>query len=146
MNQTIALESLIPHRKPMLLVDSILQLGDDEILAETTIQADAFFLQGHYPDYPIVPGVITCECLFQAGAALLSHRLREKRDDGKVPVIARIENAKFRGAIRPGDRVFLLVKLKEELGGVFFLKGEARVGDRLATSVEFACALTERQA
>ena len=143
MIESIAPETLIPHRKPMLLIDSILRLGQDEILAEKTIEPDAFFLQGHYPDYPIVPGVITCECLFQAGAALLAYRLGGKASDGRVPVIARIKNAKFREAIRPGDRVFLLVKLKEELGGIFFLKGEARVGDKLATSVEFACALRQ---
>lgn len=139
-------ESLLPHRKPMLLLDGIVRLGATEILAEKRIEPDAFFLQGHYPDYPIVPGVITCECLFQAGAALLSHRLGTGGTvPDRVPVVARIDKAKFRSPIRPGDHVFLLVTLKEEMSGVFFLKGEARVGDRLAASVEFACALAPRE-
>lgn len=145
MNNTYSLETLIPHRKPMLLLDGILRINEDEILVEKRIGAQEFFLQGHYPDYPIVPGVITCECLFQAGAALLSHRLRGQSDGERVPVVARIENAKFRDPILPGDQVFFLVKLTHEVGSVFFLRGEARVNERVVASAEFACAMAARR-
>lgn len=136
------LETLLPHRKPMLLLDRVLILGEKEIVADKQIQADDFFLQGHYPDYPIVPGVITCECIFQAGAALLSQYLGPT---DLVPVVARIGNAKFRLTIRPGDHVLYRVQLLERLGSVFLMKGEARVNDRVAATVEFSCALAPRQ-
>ena len=146
MKETHDLERLIPHRKPMLLLDAIVSLGDDEIVAEKRIHPDAFFLQGHYPDYPIVPGVITCECLFQAGAALLARRLSiGTAVTDKVPVVARIGNAKFRFPIRPGDHVFYVVRFKEQLANLYLLSGEARVGDDVAARVEFACAMAPRR-
>lgn len=139
------LETLLPHRKPMLLLDEIVELGENEIIAQKTIAENDFFLQGHYPDFPIVPGVITCEAMLQAGAALIAHRRAGLPASKGVPVVARIANAKFRAAIRPGDRVSILVKLVDEIGGVYFLKGEARLGDKLAASAEFSCALAPRE-
>ncbi len=144
MRENVAPEELIPHRKPMLLIDRIIRVSETEALAETLIQPDAFFLQGHYPDFPIVPGVITCESLFQTGAALLAYRLGKDLPQDQVPVIARIERAKFRDPIRPGDRVHLKAVLKEQVSGAFFMSGEARVGDVLKVSVEFTCALAPR--
>lgn len=144
MRENVAPEELIPHRRPMLLVDKIVRVSETEALAETLIQPDAFFLQGHYPDFPIVPGVITCECLFQTGAALLAYRLEKDLPPDQVPVIARIERAKFRDPIRPGDRVHLKVILKEQVAGAFLMSGEARVADALKVSVDFTCALAPR--
>lgn len=138
-------QDLIPHRPPMLLLDRILSVGEREILAETRIDPDAFFLRGHYPGFPLVPGVITCECLFQAGAALIARRLGGA-DPDRVPVVARIEKARFRRPIRPGEVVRLKVELKDEAGGAWFLRGEARVADALAATVEFACLAAPREA
>jgi 3-hydroxyacyl-[acyl-carrier-protein] dehydratase len=66
-----AIEAAIPHRAPMLLLDEIVQQSDKHILCRKTFTGDEFFFQGHYPDYPLVPGVILCETGMQAGAVLL---------------------------------------------------------------------------
>lgn len=136
-------ESLLPHRGAMLLVDRIVSLGESEIHAVKQVRGDEHFLDGHYPDYPIVPGVITCECLFQAGAALLASR-GAGAGGSEVPVVARIESAKFRSPVRPGDELGLLVRIRERLGGAWFLTGEARVGDRIVATVSFACAMAPK--
>ncbi|MEM8734896.1 MAG: hypothetical protein AAGG44_11770 [Planctomycetota bacterium] len=71
---SVDIESRIPHRKPMLLVDSVKEQTEDEIVCEKAFGADEFFVQGHFPDYPLVPGVILCECCLQAGAILLESK------------------------------------------------------------------------
>ncbi len=126
----------------MLLLDRVVEIEENEIRTETKIDPNAFFLQGHYPDYPIVPGVIICECLFQSGAALLSSK-RQGVNRGGYPVVARIENAKFKEPIFPGDLVSFTVKVKEQVGSAYYFRGEARVKDKLKTSVEFACMTAE---
>ncbi|MBW3600789.1 MAG: beta-hydroxyacyl-ACP dehydratase, partial [Planctomycetes bacterium] len=70
-------ESAIPHRPPMLLVDEIVERSDDRIVCRKMFHEGEFFFQGHYPDYPLVPGVILCESAMQAGAILLSQFLSD---------------------------------------------------------------------
>lgn len=134
-----SLDELLPHRGRMRLLDSIVELTNETIVAERRIRPDDFFLEGHYPDRPILPGVITCECLFQAGAALMGHRTGES-GEGPIPVVAGIDKARFREPIFPGDLVELRVRLREEVGGMAFLSGEARVNGRRKATVDFTCA------
>ena len=82
------IEALIPHRKPMLLVDEVLEQTDKTIHCTKTFAPDEFFLQGHFPNYPLVPGVILCECCLQSGAILLSSVTPSQ---GAVPVATRID-------------------------------------------------------
>ncbi|MCB0421363.1 MAG: beta-hydroxyacyl-ACP dehydratase, partial [Bdellovibrionales bacterium] len=112
--------SLLPHRAPMLLIDEIIEwdLESKTLVAAKNIGENEFFLQGHYPDFPIVPGVITCEMIFQAGAALISLLLQNQSIKGsidsikgKVPVVTRCNQIKFREMIRPNDTVLLSVAL-----------------------------------
>ena len=88
------IQSAIPHRPPMLLVDEVISRDEKRIVARKTFRADEFFFQGHYPNQPIVPGVILCESAMQAGAILLSQHMPA---DGKgVPVATRMNDVKFR--------------------------------------------------
>lgn len=141
MSKELQVESFIPHRKPMLLVDKIISGQGDEIFTETKIDPQAFFLQGHYPGFPIVPGVILCECLFQSASILLSKKQIEKTASpgNGIPVVARIENAKFKAPVFPGDVVSFKVRLKEQMGGAYYFYGEAKVLDKIKASVDFAC-------
>lgn len=136
-------ENLLPHRPPMLLLDRLLILEENSLVAEKQFRADEFFVQGHYPDYPLVPGVITCEALLQAGAALIAFKRKAQPSDG-VPVVARLTQAKFRRPLRPGDTVRLHVTLVEELSAVYVLKGEAKIDGKVAASLEFTCTLAPR--
>ncbi len=137
----------IPHRPPFLWLDRVLELADGRIRAEKEIAPDLDLFAGHYPDYPIMPGVLLCEAVFQAGALLIGEELR--RGSGTVPagvpVLSRIQNAKFRREVRPGDRIEVRAELLEQVGPAWFLKGAVRVRDRVAVQVRFSCTLKQEQ-
>lgn len=133
----------LPHRPPFLWVDTILEIRDDYVETEKYIEKDLPFFEGHYPGNPIVPGVILCEAIFQTGAILMGHIV--SNDDmlkEQTPVLTRIENAKFKQIVRPGDTIKMSVTLKETLSSVSYFKGKLSVNGRLAVAVSFACALT----
>src|SRR5690606_29955589 len=107
------IQRMIPHRAPMLLLDEIVELTPTTIHARKTFSANEYFVQGHFPGYPLVPGVIQCECCLQAGAILLSEQNTEAGEF--VPVATRMDNVKFKNMVRPGDTVDIHVTLNERL-------------------------------
>jgi len=129
----------VPHRGPMLLVDEIVERGEDRIVCRKTFRREEFFFNGHYPDYPLVPGVILCECCMQAGAVLLSRFVPE--DSASVPVATRINNVRLKQMIRPGDTIVIEVQLRERLSDAFFLDAKATCGGKVAVRFDFACTL-----
>ena len=130
----------IPHRPPMLLVDEVVEREENRIVCKKTFREDEFFFQGHYPDRPIVPGVILCECAMQCGAILLASHL-----DGKsgVPVATRMNDVKFKRMIAPGDTVEVEVTLDEQLAAAFYLTAKVTCEGKLAVRFQFACTLAE---
>ena len=137
------IEAAIPHRLPMRLLDEIVSQDEQRIVCKKTFSPEDFFVQGHFPDYPIVPGVIQCECCLQAGAILLS-RLAPS-GDGMVPVATRMDGVKFKKMVRPGDTITVDVTLNEHVGTAFYLTGKVLLGDKLAARLDFACAVTRPQ-
>ena len=137
----------IPHRPPFLWLDRVLEITDSSIVAEKRIPEDLDLFQGHYPDYPLMPGVLLCEAVFQAGGVLLAEILisgiNPSNDDPVLakPVLTRILGAKFKREVRPGDTVTISAKLVERVGGAWFLKGTVRVDGKVAVQVEFGCIL-----
>ncbi|OEU47973.1 MAG: beta-hydroxyacyl-ACP dehydratase [Desulfobulbaceae bacterium S5133MH15] len=134
---------LIPHRSPFLWVDRITSFEDEgSITTEKLINADLDLFKGHYPDNPIMPGVLLCEIIFQTGALLIAKMvLADNGLQKNVPVITRIERAKFKRPVHPGDTAVVKVVLKEIISAVYFLKGTLRVGGKTAVQVGFSCAL-----
>lgn len=130
------IRAAIPHRPPMLLVDEIVEQTESTIHCRKTFRADEFFFQGHYPEQPIVPGVILCEASMQAGAILLSQFVQ---DGGGVPVATRLNDVKFKRMIQPGDTVDLDVSLNERLADAFFLTAKVKCAGKLAARLDFAC-------
>lgn len=94
------IKKILPHREPMLLLDSV-EARDGTAFGEYLVRGDEFFLKGHFPDSPIVPGVILCEILAQSACVLVQDRLTENQ----LPVYAGLNNVKFRSPVRPGDLV-----------------------------------------
>ncbi|WP_446010272.1 3-hydroxyacyl-ACP dehydratase FabZ [Candidatus Electrothrix sp.] len=137
------IQERIPHRAPFLWLDQILELDQENIRAEKYLAADLDVFQGHYPDYPIMPGVLLCEAVFQAGALLISETLQGKEEITGVPVLTRILGAKFKREVGPGDTIEIRASLKEKMGPAWFMKGSVRVKGKVAVQVEFACALKE---
>lgn len=139
----LAIEQAIPHRGPMLLVDEVVEQSEDRILCRKTFRSDEYFFQGHYPEYPLVPGVILCEATMQAGAILLSKFVV---DGEGVPVATRLNDVKFKKMVRPGDTIEMEVKLNERMADAFFMTGKVTVGGKLAMRFDFACTVAKMEA
>jgi 3-hydroxyacyl-[acyl-carrier-protein] dehydratase len=131
----------IPHRPPFLFVDQVVEITDKKIKATRKMDPEEAFFKGHYPGYPIMPGVLVCEAIFQTGAILLS-RIMTDISEG-VPVLGRINNAKFKQMVKPGDTLELEAELVERMGTAYFLKGRASVGGKTAVTVEYAVTLAK---
>jgi len=134
----------IPHRPPFLFVDKVLVIEGWRIVAEKYLSPDLDFFKGHYPDFPIMPGVLTMESIFQAGAILIGGmEAGEGAPDG-IPALARVRDAKFKRMVRPGDTLTIEAEVVEKVANAFMMKGSAKVGGELAVSVQFTCAITPR--
>ncbi len=131
-----AIEAAIPHRAPMLLVDEIVSQSETDIHCRKTFRPDEFFTQGHFPDYPLVPGVILCECALQSGAILLASKTPKT---GAVPVATRLDGVKFKQMVRPGDTIDIHATLNEVVSTAYFLSGKIFVSGKLAARLDFAC-------
>ena len=133
----------IPHREPFLFVDEIVDQTDRRIVCRKTFTGREFFYAGHYPDFPLTPGVILCEAAMQAGAILLAKIISPQNDGQKrVPVATRANDIRFKRMVRPGETIEIDVELTERLADAFYLKGKITCGGQVALRLEFACTLT----
>ncbi|HUT12952.1 MAG TPA: 3-hydroxyacyl-ACP dehydratase FabZ [Thermoguttaceae bacterium] len=127
----------IPHREPFLLVDEIVEWTDARIECTKRFTGEEDFFAGHYPGFPLVPGVLLCEAAMQCGAILLSRHLAGA--EGKVPVATRMNDVRFKRIVRPGETIRMEVELTERLSTAFFLKAKVTVDGKAAVRFEFAC-------
>lgn len=128
---------LLPHRDNMLLLDDA-ENNEGVATGHYTVRGDEFFLKGHFPSNPIVPGVILCEILAQTACVLMEDAI----GDGKLPVYTGLNNVKFRSSVRPGDTVETKCRIKRAKPPFYFAEGSVYVGDRLCVSAEFSFAVT----
>jgi len=136
-----AIQSAIPHREPFLLVDEIVEQSAARIVCRKHFTGDEFWYRGHYPEFPLTPGVLLVEAAMQAGAVLLAQYATESA--GGVPVATRINNVKFKNMVRPGDTITMEIDLVEQLAGAFFLNAKVTVGGKTATTFDFACKIAQ---
>lgn len=99
------LKTFLPHREPMLLVDEIL-IEEDCVRGFYRVTGEEFFLKGHFPGYPVVPGVILCEIMAQSGSMLVKDLLQ-----GRTPLYAGIDGVRFKNAVRPGDTIEVVARI-----------------------------------
>ncbi len=133
----------IPHRFPFLLVDR----AEDYVAGESIVGIKAVtfnepFFQGHFPDYPVMPGVLIIEAIAQSGAILMSKTL-DVDPRGKTILFASVDNCRFRHPVRPGDLLRLEVRVEKARGGLFKFHGRAMVGDKMAAECDYAAMLVE---
>ena len=137
----------IPHRPPFLWIDSIISFDAETIVTEKFIAPDLDFFKGHYPNYPIMPGVLLCEAVFQTGALFMAKLLQEAghtlESGGKTPVLTRIKAAKFKREVKPGDTIRMHVSLDENIGNAWFFKGKVLIGTKTAVKVDFGCTISD---
>jgi 3-hydroxyacyl-[acyl-carrier-protein] dehydratase len=126
-----------------LFVDKITELTENKIKTTKMISPDEPFFKGHYPGNPLMPGVLICESIFQTGAILLSHIISDISDG--IPVLTRIQSAKFKNIVRPGATLEMEAEIVEKVSNAFFLKGKASVDGKTAVTVEFAVSLVKAE-
>lgn len=128
---------VLPHRENMLLLDDAESLEGGAV-GHYTVRGDEFFLKGHFPGNPIVPGVILCEILAQSACVLLKEVIRE----GQLAVYTGLNNVKFRSSVKPGDRIETRCRIKRVKHPFYFFEGTATVDGRRCVSAEFSVAIT----
>lgn len=138
----------IPHRTPFLFVDDIVERDDEHIICRREFRPDEAFYAGHYPGNPITPGVLLCESVFQAGAIYLVKRMEAAGGDAsaRTPVLSRIQDARFKRMVKPGDVVEIEAKFKEEIRGFYFMRGSVKLGGKAALTIDFVLALVDEGA
>ncbi len=133
------IQVFLPHREPMLLMDEAFPGNPGEASGSRLIRGDEFFLQGHFPGFPVVPGVILCEMIAQSAGVLVMDRLKE----GLLPLFTGIEKVRFRRMVRPGDRVVTKCRMLRASGSLLKVAGEARVNGELCAEGVFLLMLTK---
>ena len=136
------IEKLLPHREPFLFVDEIVQADEKKIIAKHVFTEGEFFFPGHFPGYPVVPGVILIETMAQSGGAGLSKL--GIFGDGAMFYLASVDKVKFRRQIRPGDEVRSEVESLRVSPNMIKQAGKAYVGDELAAEAEWMCLVSDK--
>jgi len=131
------IESLLPHREPFLFVDEIVQADEKKIIAKHVFTEKEFFFKGHFPGYPVVPGVILVETMAQSGGAGL--RKLGVLGDGSLFFLASVDKVKFRRQVKPGDEVRSEVENLRVSPKMIKQSGKAYVGEELAAEAEWMC-------
>lgn len=133
----------LPHRYPFLLVDRAEEYrAHQSIVGVKCVTVNEPYFQGHFPAYPVMPGVLLIEAIAQTGALLMSKSL-EVDVEGKTILFMSVDNARFRTPVRPGDVIRMPVEVLRARGDVFKFRGKAMVGDKVAAEAEFAAMVVE---
>lgn len=138
-----AIEAVLPHRYPFLLVDQVERIDDDRIVARKNVTRNEPHFAGHFPGHPVMPGVLIVEAMAQAGA-LLAARATNFDASKQVIYFMGIDGVKFRRPVVPGDTLRLEVVPLRRGGTVWKMRGEARVGDVLVAEAEFLASIQPR--
>ncbi|MGC9973090.1 MAG: 3-hydroxyacyl-ACP dehydratase FabZ [Bryobacteraceae bacterium] len=136
-----AIQRILPHRYPMLLVDRIVELEPERIVGIKNVTGNEPFFAGHFPDFAVMPGVLIVEAMAQVAGVLV---LRDLPDRQKVVYLASIEQAKFRRPVVPGDQLRIEMKVGKRKSFVAKLYGTATVDGVVVAEVEIMCKLADK--
>ena len=131
------IKEFLPHREPMLLVDWT-EGNAESVRATYHVTGEEFFLRGHFPDIPVVPGVIICEIMAQSCTLILGDKIK-----GHTPFYAGLDKVRFKHMVRPGDTIEVAAKLIAVKGALYVIGAEARVDGQLACKAEMTFYLVE---
>ena len=138
--------NLLPHREPMLLIDELLQI--DKLSSATAlvkVRKDSFFVQGHFPQNPVMPGVLIVESFGQAAAALTAHGLDKSTYENKLVFLMGVEKARFRNPVIPDCDLVLKIEAIRSHGRVWKYKGEAFVDDKKMADAIWSATIVDKK-
>lgn len=136
------IKEILPHRYPFLLIDKVKYMEPGKkVIAYKNVTINEYFFQGHFPEKPVMPGVLIVESMAQAGAVAI---LSEEEFKGKIPLFAGINKARFRKQVVPGDTLKLEVEITKVKGPIGFGKGTAYVDDKKAAEAEIMFAIGDK--
>jgi len=136
----------LPHRYPFLLVDRVLELEEGKrVLAVKNVTINEPFFQGHFPNNPVMPGVLIIEAMAQAAAVLSFKTMNVKPDADSVVYFAGIDAARFKRPVLPGDQLMMEVSIVRSMRNIWKYQGVARVDGEIAAEAELMCALKSRK-
>ncbi|PDZ47923.1 MULTISPECIES: 3-hydroxyacyl-ACP dehydratase FabZ [Bacillus] len=137
------IKEIIPHRYPFLLVDKVLEVEEGKrAIGIKNVTANEEFFNGHFPDYPVMPGVLIVEALAQVGAVAM---LKKEENRGRLAFFAGIDNCRFKRQVRPGDQLRLEVEMTRVRGSIGKGKAVATVDGEIACETEITFALGEKR-
>ena len=140
---TQAIRDILPHRYPMLLVDRIIELEAERIVGIKNVTLNEPFFQGHFPDFPVMPGVLIVEAMAQVAGVLVLREIADRKN--KVVFLASIEQAKFRRPVLPGDQLRIEMKVGKRKASVAKMYGQATVDGVVVAEAEVLCKLADRE-
>ena len=139
------IESLLPHRAPMLLIDKLINIVHlKSATAIMNVKKDGFYVQGHFPGQPVMPGVLIVEAFGQAAAALTAYGIDPKEYENKLVFLMSVEKARFRNPVIPDCRLELKIEAIRSHGRVWKYKGEAFVGDKRMADAQWSATIVDK--
>jgi len=138
--------NLLPHREPMLLIDELSEIQKlSSATAVVKVRKDSFFVQGHFPDNPVMPGVLIVESFGQAAAALTAHGLDKATYENKLVFLMGVEKARFRNPVIPDCDLILKIEAIRSHGRVWKYKGEAFVDDKKMADAIWSATIVDKK-
>ena len=140
------IRNLLPHREPMLLIDELFDIKKlSSATALVNVKKDSFFVNGHFPDNPVMPGVLIVESFGQAAAALTAHGLDKSTYENKLVFLMGVEKARFRNPVIPDCQLELKIQAIRSHGRVWKYQGEAFVGDKKMADAQWSATIVDKK-
>jgi 3-hydroxyacyl-[acyl-carrier-protein] dehydratase len=136
------IKGILPHRYPFLLVDRIIELEADRVVGIKNVTVNEPFFVGHFPDFPVMPGVLIIEAMAQTAGVLVLKSMPDR--DSKLVLLVAVENARFRKPVVPGDTLRLEMKLLKRKASVAKMAGVATVNGMVVAEAEVMCKLADK--